>query len=80
MLLNVAGSFFAILFGGWLLRGVVLGLRTGRIHHTNSTATYSRRTQPVRFTLVAIFFMALAVMLHYAAAERLAAIWHSFVR
>ncbi|MCB1972996.1 MAG: hypothetical protein KDE65_00350 [Burkholderiaceae bacterium] len=79
MLSDLAGFVLATVFGAWLLGLVVSGLRTGRIHHTNSTATYSFRMQPIRFILVAAFFTALSAMLFYFAFTRAFAVWHVFV-
>jgi hypothetical protein len=79
MLVDLIGFLVAAAFGGWLVGLVVSGLRTGRIHHTDSTSTFTWRTQPVRFTLVAVFFATLAAMLIYLAAVRATAIWHSLV-
>lgn len=76
MLLDVLGFILTAAFGGWLLGPVVRGIRTGRIHHTDSTCTYSLRRQPVRFWLVAIVFVLLAGMFLYVAFLRALAVWH----
>jgi hypothetical protein len=74
MTLHLVGFVLAIAFGVWMAGVVVRGFRTGRIHHTDSTSTYSFRKQPVRFILVAVLFSAFAAMAFYLAAER----WQSF--
>jgi hypothetical protein len=53
---------------------VVSGVRAGRIHHTDSTSTFSFRTQPIRFTLVAILYLVIGGTLLYVAFGRATAI------
>jgi hypothetical protein len=74
VVLNVIAFVLAIAFGTWMLGFVVSALRTGRIHHTDSTSTYSFRKQPVRFLFVAALFVAFASIAFYYAAER----WNGF--
>jgi hypothetical protein len=78
MTVDIIGFVLAASFGGWLLSFVISGVRTGRIHHTDSTSTFSFRNQPVRFTLVAIVLSGLSMMLFYVAIVRAIAIWRGF--
>lgn len=79
MLVDLVGFVLAAAFGAWLLGFVIFGVRTGRIHHTNSTSAYLFRAQPMRFTLVAAFFTGLSVMLFYFALVRALVLWHVVV-
>jgi threonine/homoserine efflux transporter RhtA len=78
MSVDIIGFVLAIAFGGWVLSFVVAGVRTGRIHHTDSTSTFSFRTQPVRFALVAVVLAGISLMLFYVAILRALAIWRGF--
>jgi threonine/homoserine efflux transporter RhtA len=78
MSVDIIGFVLAIAFGGWVLSFVVSGVRTGRIHHTDSTSTFSFRTQPVRFALVAVVLAGISLMLFYVAILRALAIWRGF--
>ena len=78
MIADIVSFVLAVLFGGWLFSFVVSGVRTGRIHHTDSTSTFSFRTQPIRFTLIAILLTGFAMMLFYVAIVRAISIWHGF--
>ncbi len=78
MTVDIIGFVVAIAFGGWLLSFVVSGVRTGRIHHTDSTSTFSFRTQPIRFALVAVVLASFSLMLFYVAILRAIAIWRGF--
>ena len=75
VVLNAIAFVLAIGFGAWILSFVVSALRTGRIHHTDSTSTYSFRKQPVRFVFVAVLFVAFAAIAFYLAAERWEEFW-----
>jgi hypothetical protein len=76
VILDLVGFVLALAFGGWMLSFVVRALRTGRIHHTDSTSTYAFRSQPVRFVFVAVLFVAFAAICFYLAVAR----WESFWR
>jgi hypothetical protein len=78
MSVDIIVFVLAIAFGGWVLSFVVSGVRTGRIHHTDSTSTFSFRTQPVRFALVAVVLAGISLMLFYVAILRALAIWRGF--
>jgi threonine/homoserine efflux transporter RhtA len=78
MSVDIIGFVLAIAFGGCVLSFVFSGVRTGRIHHTDSTSTFSFRTQPVRFALVAVVLAGISVMLFYVAILRALAIWRGF--
>ena len=78
MTIDIVGFVLAIAFGGWLLSFVVSGVRSGRIHHTDSTSTFSFRAQPVRFVLVAVVLGGFSLMLFYVAILRAIAIWRGF--
>jgi hypothetical protein len=71
---DLFGLALALTFGVWMVSLVVSGVRTGRIHHTDSASTYAFRRQPVRFVFVAVVFLAFAAMAFYFAFER----WQSF--
>jgi len=75
MTIDIVGFVLAVAFGGWLFSFVISGVRTGRIHHTDSTSTFSFRTQPIRFTLVAALLAGISLMFFYVAALRAIAIW-----
>ena len=75
MVLNIIAFVLAIAFGTWMLGFVVSALRTGRIHHTDSTSTFSFRKQPVRFVFVAVLFVAFASIAFYYAVERWKGFW-----
>jgi len=78
MTADIVAFVLATAFGGWLFSFVVSGVRTGRIHHTDSTSTFSFRNQPIRFTLVAVVLAGLSMMLFYVAILRAIAIWRGF--
>lgn len=65
MIRDVSGFVFGLAFAAWMLGLVVSALGTGRIHHTDSTSTFSFRKQPVRFTLVAMLFVVIGGMCLY---------------
>jgi hypothetical protein len=75
VILNLIAFALAIAFGVWMLGFVVNALRTGRIHHTDSTSTYSFRTEPIRFLFVAVLFTAFASIAFYYAAQRWKGFW-----
>ncbi|MDR2212313.1 MAG: hypothetical protein LBE21_01640 [Pseudomonadales bacterium] len=77
ILFDVLGFFVAAVLGSWLLGLVVTAIRTGRIRHTNSTATFSLRQQPVQFCLLVLFFILFAGACLYAAILRALSIWHN---
>ena len=72
---DLLGLALALAFGVWMVSLVVSGVRTGRIHHSDSTSTYSFRKQPIRFVLVAAVFLAFAAAAFYVVVER----WQSFL-
>ena len=74
VIINAIGFLLAAAFGAWLLWFVLSAIRTGHIHHTDSTSTYSFRKQPIRFLFVAIVFIAFASIAFYFATDR----WQSF--
>jgi hypothetical protein len=75
MLSNSLGLIFGLSFGIWILSFVINGVRTGSIHHTDSTSTYSFKKEPVKFILVTSFFIILGSMFLYFSALRAIAIW-----
>jgi hypothetical protein len=76
MIRDILGFVIAIMLAAWILSFVVGGFRTGRIHHTDSTSTFSFRKQPFRFLFVVVLFMFFGAMLIYCAIGRAIAIWH----
>jgi hypothetical protein len=74
-MLQLLGLALALAFGVWMVSLVVRGVRTGRIHHTDSTSTYAFRTQPVRFVFVALVFLVFAALAFYLAFERWQTFW-----
>lgn len=78
MIRDILGLVIGGAFGVWILGFVVSGVRSGRIRHTNSTATFSFRHQPVRFALVALLFTLIGGFFLYAAFHRAISIWLKF--
>jgi len=76
MIRDILGFVLGLAFAAWILSFVVSGVRTGCIHHTDGTSTFSFRRQPVRFSLVALLFVIIGGMVLYAAFGRAIAIWH----
>ena len=76
MIRDIVGFVGALAFAAWILSFVVSGVRTGRIHHTDSTSTFSFRKEPVRFTFVTALFVLIGAMMLYCAVGRAMAIWH----
>ena len=74
MALHLVAFVVGAAFGIWMLSFVVGALRTGRIHHTDSTSVYTFRTEPIRFIFVACVFLAFAAVFFYFAFAR----WESF--
>ena len=75
MLSNSLGLLFGLSLGLWILSFVVIGVRTGSIHHTDSTSTYAFKKEPVKFIIVISFFAILGSILLYFSALRGIAIW-----
>ena len=75
MVTDVLAFALTAVFGGWLLRVVIAGVRTGRIRHTDSTSTFSFRTQPARFTFVAAVLTSFAAVFVYLATLKAIATW-----
>jgi hypothetical protein len=78
MIRDLLGFSLGALFGLWLGRFVIQGLRTGRIHHTDSASTYSWKEEPFRFAFVTLFFTALSLGVLWLAAERAISAWQRF--
>ncbi len=71
---------FVLAAGGafWMFYLVISGFRNGRIHHTDSTSTFSLKKQPIRFILVALLFGGFGAMLAYLAVQRAMEICRGF--
>jgi hypothetical protein len=78
MLLNFIGLVLATAGAAWMFYLVVSGFRRGRIHHSDSTSTYSIRRQPARFLFVALLFTVFGAVFLYAAVLRFLEICHGF--
>lgn len=53
------------------------GLRTGKMPHSDSTSTYDRMTQPVRFWFVAVLFLMMLAIFAFAAAHSIIGLFAS---
>ena len=55
---------------GWLVallcRNVISGLRTGRIHHTNSSSYYYRKNNSIAYWSLVILFLAMIIGASYS--------------
>jgi len=51
----------------WIYWPIYIGIKTGKIPHTNSTLYFEFKSQPFRFVALAIFFLILgSIFLYYA--------------
>jgi hypothetical protein len=76
MIREIIGFLLGIALAVYVLAPVASSIRTGRIHHTDSTSTYSYRKQPRRFVAVVVLFVAFGAMFLFCAVIRAIAIWH----
>jgi hypothetical protein len=66
--LRVAVVLLCVAFVAWPVgHAVVVGLRTGRLPHSDSTATVARATHPLRFRALMLLFLAMLALLGYGA-------------
>lgn len=66
--LRVAVVFCCAVLVAWPVgHAVVVGLRTGRLPHSDSTSVVVRRTHPVRYWALMALFLTMLALLGYGA-------------
>lgn len=66
--LRVAVVLLCVAFVAWPVgHAVVVGLRTGRLPHSDSTSVVVRRTHPVRYWALMALFLTMLALLGYGA-------------
>jgi uncharacterized membrane protein len=75
MIRDIIGFLVALAVAAWILFVATSGMRTGRIRHTDSTSAMSFHRNPIKFALLVVLFVVVAVAMLYAALERAIAIW-----
>ena len=73
---NFIGFILATSFAICMFYLVIDGFRKGRIHHSDTTSTYSLKKQPIKFFMVAVIFIALGSIFLYFAIQKALAVWH----
>ncbi len=72
---SLIGFVLSFALGVWFFWLVYVGMRGGKIYHTDSTSFFSFKKKPIRFIGVALFFLLLSLMFFYFAVIRGSETW-----